>query len=211
MKAIIFDCDGTLVDSETLANEILVGLAAEHGLVLTVREAVSAFRGGSMADCVAYLEKRLGKPLPNDFVPEFRSRSSDAFRTRLLPIVGALDLVRSLAAASFPFCVASSGPREKIELSLALTGLLPFFEGRIFSSYEVGTWKPDPGLFLHAAKTLGAVPGDCAVVEDSLPGIRAGLAAGMRVFAFQPDEQEPDIPAQVTVVKNLLELRAVFR
>src|SRR5205814_3978267 len=111
---------------------------------------------------------------------------------------------------SQPICVASSGPMEKIELSLSLTGLLRFFKGRIFSSYDVAAWKPDPGLFLHAARAMGVAPWDCAVVEDSLPGICAGLAAGMTVFAFQPLEADPDIPAEVTVLKELLELRGLL-
>lgn len=208
MNAIIFDCDGTLVDSEMLANEVLVEAVAEHGLVLSLEEAISAFRGGKMADCVAQLEARLGRRLPEEFVPELRSRTAAAFRTRLRAIAGALELVQWLAERSWTMCVASSGPVEKIKLSLSLTGLWPFFEGRVFSSYEVGVWKPDPGLFLHAADAMGVEPGDCAVVEDSLPGIRAGVAAGMKVFAFQPHAVDPDLPREVVV---LTELRALSR
>jgi HAD superfamily hydrolase (TIGR01509 family) len=210
MKTIIFDCDGTLVDSEVLSNEVLVEAVAEHGLVLSVDEAILAFRGGKMADCVAHLEARLGRQLPRQFVPELRSRTADAFRTRLRPVAGAVELTQSLSARSHPICVASSGPMEKIELSLSLTGLLRFFEGRIFSSYDVGAWKPDPGLFLHAARAMGAAPRDCAIVEDSLLGIRAGLAAGMAVFAFQPHDVDPGIPADVTVLKELLDLRGLL-
>lgn len=207
MKMIIFDCDGTLVDSEVLSNEVLVEAVAEHGLLLSVDEAVTSFRGGKMADCVAQLETRLGRPLPADFVPSLRARTAAAFRSRLRPVAGAVELVRSLSPS---ICVASSGPVEKIELSLSLTGLLPFFRGRIFSSYEVGSWKPAPDLFLHAARILGAAPADCAVVDDSLPGIHAGLAAGMMVFAFQPHDVDHRIPNEVTVVRELLELRSVF-
>ena len=210
MKAIIFDCDGTLVDSETLSTEVLVEAVGEHGLQLTVPEALAAFRGGKMADCIAELEVRLGRPLPATFVPDFRARSARAFRSRLRAIDGALELVRSLSTLPLPFCVASSGPMEKMELSLSLTGLLPFFEGRIFSSYDVGVWKPDPGLFLHAADALGVAPGDCAVIEDSLPGMLAGLAAGMTVFAFQPHGVDPRTPAETTPLNRLLDLRELL-
>ena len=203
MKAIIFDCDGTLVDSEVLANEVLVETVAEHGLSLSVPEAVHLFRGRKLSECVAEVEQRLGRSLPREFVTQFRARMADAFRQRLRPVDGALELVKTLRQ---PFCVASSGPREKIELSLSLTGLLPFFRGSIFSSYEVGTWKPEPGLFLHAARAMGVEPADCSVVEDSLPGIQAGLAAGMQVFAFQPNETDPRIPGNVAVIRHLSEL-----
>ena len=203
IKLTIFDCDGTLVDSEVLANEVLVEVVAEHGLSLTVPEALAIFRGCKMADCVAQLEARLGRRLPQDFVRILRARTAAAFRNRLRPVAGALDLVRAMTG---PICVASSGPMGKIRLSLSLTGLLPFFEGRIFSSYEIQSWKPDPGLFLHAAHRMGAEPRDCVVVEDSLPGIHAGLAAGMRVFAFQPHGDEAELPSDVVVVKRLSEL-----
>jgi len=205
MKAVIFDCDGTLVDSEVLTNEVLVEAVADYGLVISLAEAVAAFRGRKMAECVSALEQRLGRALPADFVSQFRERMSAAFRDRLRPVEGAVDLVRSIRQ---PFCVASSGPRDKIESSLSLTGLLPFFKESIFSSYEVGIWKPEPGLFLHAARTMGIEPHSCIVVEDSLPGVQAGIAAGMQVFAFQPHETDPQIPKNVRIVKHLSELNS---
>lgn len=182
IEAVIFDCDGTLVDSELLANEVLVEYATGFGVPISLEEALECYVGGRMADCVEDMERRLGRKLPDSFVPELRARTAEAFRERLQAMEGAAEM---LAALPVPFCVASSGPREKIELSLSLTGLLPRFEGRIFSAYEIGYWKPDPRLLLHAAQAMGVPPERCAVVEDSLPGIRAGLAAGMKTFALQ--------------------------
>jgi len=185
IDAVIFDCDGTLVDSETLADEALIECVRPHGLELTVEEAHVRFRGRKMADCVAELERQLGRTLPADFVPGFRARCAEVFRDRLRAIDGALATVQHLRV---PYCVASSGPREKIELSLGVTGLLPYFKDRIFSSYEIGSWKPDPGLFLHAASVMRVAPARCAVVEDSAPGVQAGVAAGMVVFAFMRND-----------------------
>jgi HAD superfamily hydrolase (TIGR01509 family) len=204
---IIFDCDGTLVDSERLGHEVLVEHVAQHGLKLTVEDAMTRFRGIKMAESIAQLEALLGRSLPDSFVPELRARMAQAFMARLQPVDGALELVRSL---TLPFCVASSGPREKIELSLSVTGLLPYFTGRIFSSYEVGAWKPSPGLFIHTARTMNASPERCLVVEDSLPGVEAGLAAGMRVVAFQPNARDARIPAEVRVISSLRELPALL-
>jgi HAD superfamily hydrolase (TIGR01509 family) len=188
-----------------VCDEVLVEMAAEHGLAIALPEAIDRFRGRKLAECVAEIEQSLRRPLPQDFVTQFRSRTSDAFRLRLQPVDGVVELLRSLRQR---FCVASSGPREKIELSLSLTGLLPFFQNAIFSSYDVGTWKPDPGIFLHAARAMGVEPVDCAVVEDSLPGIQGGLAAGMQVFAFQPVQIDFAIPRRVTVIRHLSELRS---
>lgn len=204
IEAVIFDCDGTLVDSETLANEVLVECVGEHGLTLTVEQALAQFTGRKMADCVAELEERLGRALPVDFVPDLRARMARAFRQRLRPIDGALSALQQLRV---PYCVASSGPREKIELSLELTGLLQYFRGRIFSSYEHGTWKPDPGLFLHAATALGISPARCAVVEDSPPGLEAGRAAGMIVFAFRQRGAIPgDTADGIRILDHLTDL-----
>jgi HAD superfamily hydrolase (TIGR01509 family) len=200
---VIFDCDGTLVDSEELGTSVLVEMAGELGLNLPLRETNALFRGWQLDRCVAQLESWLGHKLPDDFVAQVRLRTRSTFQAKLQPIPCALDLVRALR---LPMCVASSGPREKIELSLSLTGLLPYFKDRIYSGYEIGSWKPDPGLFLHAARAMGVEPADCAVVEDSLVGVQAGIAAGMKVFAYQPEETDAQIPSGVHILKHLDEL-----
>lgn len=204
---VIFDSDGTLVDSELLAAEAMVDYAAEFNVVMTVPEIMERFKGGKMADWVLAMEQLGGAALPASFPMMLRERTAVLFRERLQPVEGALELVRSL---NIPFCLASNGPRDKIELCLGVTGLLPYFEGRIFSAYELGVWKPEPGLFLHAAEQMGIIPSRCVVVEDSVPGANAGIAAGMRVFALQAGEVEPGMPVQVTVIKRLAELHDHF-
>jgi HAD superfamily hydrolase (TIGR01509 family) len=111
------------------------------------------------------------------------------FRGRLKPIDGAAEIVRAVSSR-VPVAVASSAMKDKIVLSLSITGLEPFFSGRIYSSYDVGIWKPEPGLFLHVAQDLGVPPERCAVIEDSTPGVTAGIAAGMYVFALETDGVE---------------------
>jgi HAD superfamily hydrolase (TIGR01509 family) len=204
-EAVIFDCDGTLVDSEGLANEVFAECAVELGIQIGAQDALELFRGRSMPYCITRLENMLGRPLPEWFVPKFRDRPDATFREKLRPIEGAVELVQSI---SVPICVASSGPRDKIELTLGLCGLLQYFEGRIFSSYEVGIWKPDPGLFLHAAKQLGIDPRNCVVVEDSLTGIEAAIAAGMTVFALNvPRDQCSAAANPISVLSDLHRLR----
>lgn len=182
-EAVIFDCDGVLVDSELLGNRIVVECAAEAGVVMPLAEAVARFRGAKMADTIAFIEQRLGYPLPADFTSELRRRMAAAFETDLRPVEDVESVLRDL---EIPYCVASNGPRDKMEVSLGTTGLLPYFHRRIFSAYEVGSWKPAPDLFLHAARELGVVPERCVVVEDSVPGVQAGIAAGMKVLGYTP-------------------------
>lgn len=201
----LFDLDGTLVDSEILSNQVLVDVLAEQGLTFSLDEAVTRFRGGKMAESIADVEAHFDCKLSDDFVPYLRQRTALAFEEKLQPIDGALDLVSSIKSQ---VCIASNGPPEKIRLSLTLTGLLPFFGDRLFSAYEVNAWKPDPRLFLNAAEQLGVAPSNCAVVEDSLPGIHGGLAAGMQVFAYFPDAPPADLPGDVTVVTHLSDLKA---
>lgn len=204
-KLTLFDLDGTLVDSEILANQVLVDVLAEQGLSFSLDEAVKRFRGGKMAESIADVETHFDCKLSADFVPHLRQRTALAFEEKLQPIDGALDLVGSIESQ---ICIASNGPQEKIKLSLSLTGLLPFFGDRLFSAYDVQAWKPDPELFLNAARKFGIAPSDCAVVEDSLPGIQGGLAAGMDVFAYFPDAVPTRLPDNVMVVKHLSELKA---
>ena len=190
MKAVIFDCDGVLVDSEAIAHAVLVGLANAAGGDFAVADVTEAFTGQSMTFVRAYFEERLGTALPSDFEAEYRRRSDLRFRENLRTVPGIRRLLEHLA---LPRCVASNGPTGKMRANLASTDLLRYFttaEGGgserewLFSAYDIGRWKPDPALFLGAADALGAGPGECLVVEDSVPGVRAALAGGFAVVAY---------------------------
>lgn len=207
IQAVIFDCDGTLVDSEVPGMDVLRAHACALGLAFTREQAHRQFRGMRMADCIDWIGAQLQhKPdgFELDFARRVRSAQAVRFNEGLDVIPGAFELLERL---TIPFCVATNGPREKAELTLGLTGLLKFFPDRLFSAYEVGIYKPDPGLFLHAAKTMGVAPARCAVVEDSLPGIQAGLAAGMQVYALIPSvELSADLLQQVHSITDLTAL-----
>lgn len=181
VSLVIFDCDGVLVDSEGLSSRVLVEAVHELGLELSSAEILESFRGCKMADFIAALGEHLGRPLPEDFTASFRKRSAEAFRSGLQAIPG---IHEALGRITMPVCVASNGPHEKMNLALSITGLLPRFEGRIFSAYDIGSWKPAPDLYLHAAAAYGAAPENCVVVEDSPVGVRAGVAARMRVLGY---------------------------
>lgn len=189
-RLVIFDCDGVLVDSERLSCRIMARMAGELGLRIGDDEAYERFRGRKVGACFEEIAVAAERRLPDGIIPEFRERCEKAFRLEL-SAVPHIDAV--LDGLELPYCVASSGPRDKIRFTLGLTGLLPRFEGRIYSAYEVGTWKPEPGLFLHAAADMGVRPEACAVVEDSTVGIRAGVAAGMTVFAYAPDGEHASL------------------
>jgi HAD superfamily hydrolase (TIGR01509 family) len=180
-ELVIFDCDGVLVDSEPIANRILAEMLNELGLPISVKDTMHAFVGRSMSSCLQIIEGRLGRPVPDDFVQTYNARSFAAFDEELHPIPG---VTVALEQIRFPVCVASSASHAKMRTTLGVTGLLPRFEGRMFSATEVGRGKPDPALFLHAAARMGATPAACAVVEDTPVGVAAGLAAGMTVFGF---------------------------
>jgi HAD superfamily hydrolase (TIGR01509 family) len=208
IHGVIFDCDGTLVDTEPLANDVFAAMLCAEGLPMTGHEAMSRFRGMKWDACFAEVEVELGRKLPPGFSTELHERTSAAYRSGLKPIPGIIELVSSL---DIPICVASNGKREQVEFSLSLTGLLPHFTGRIFSSYDIGVWKPEPDLFLHAAKAMGVEPANCAVVEDSVPGIQAGISAGMKVFAFQPTVVDGRIPAGIPIIQSMSELQTLFK
>ncbi len=180
---VIFDCDGVLVDSEALGHRALTEAVEKLGSTLSMEESTRLYRGVKMDNIVQSLQQRLGFALPEAFVPHLRERMAELFRTELSIIDGVEQVLDQL---SIPNCVASNAPVEKLRLTLGVTGLLPRFEGRIFSAYEVGVWKPDPGLYLHAARAMGADPRSCVVIEDSSIGVEAGVAAGMRVLGFDP-------------------------
>jgi HAD superfamily hydrolase (TIGR01509 family) len=182
---VIFDCDGVLVDSEPLANESFSAALKPHGLDWTVEETMGRLMGRSLKSCVEVCEAELGRKLPDDFVEKMQAVTYQSFRDAPLQAVpGVKNAVLAVQQAGFATCVASSGSLEKMKFTLGLTGLWDLFDGRIFSSGQVSRGKPFPDLFLHAAIAMNEQPFACTVVEDSVPGIEAARAAGMRALAY---------------------------
>lgn len=207
-KCIIFDCDGVLVDSETISAKIFQEMAREIGFDLDYETAVEQFAGTSMSENLKFIQDNIEKELPQDFEKEFRKRTYEAFKSDLHPIDGIHDLIKKV---NVPFCVASSGPVEKIRINLSSAKLLSKFEGKIFSSYEIGTWKPEPGIFLYAAEQMGFEPDECIVIEDSSAGIKAAIAGGFKVYALA-NSKKKDIFEKLGahVFENMLELGSLI-
>jgi HAD superfamily hydrolase (TIGR01509 family) len=182
--ALIFDCDGVLVDSERLMNREFTEMLNGLGLPYTYDSTISAFMGRSMTSCVQIIESELGRRIPDDFLATLEARAATVFAERLQPIDGIVDALDTLDARGIRYAVASSGSHEKMRLTLGITGLLPRMLGRITSATEVAHGKPAPDVFLLAAERLGVAPSGCVVIEDSLLGIQAALAAGMRVVGY---------------------------
>ena len=180
-QLVIFDCDGVLVNSEPIANRIMAQVLTETGLPTTLETCYEHFMGRTMSDCVNILASRFAHSVPADFVDVVRQRTLDALGREVEPVPG---IAQTLDRISMPMCVASSGQLVKMRTTLARTGLLHHFEDRLFSAAGMARGKPHPDIFLHAAEAMGAEAGDCAVIEDSTVGVRAGVAAGMKVFGY---------------------------
>lgn len=208
VKCIIFDCDGVLVDTEKIGNGILLEMAAEHGFEMKLEDAYRDFNGRNLKECFLHIEEAIAKKLPESFESEYRQRSFEAFRTQVKPMEGVVSFLNSL---KIPYGVASSGPVDKIRLNLEVAGLLDKFENKIFSSYEIKSWKPDPGIFLHAAKEMGFEVQDCIVVEDSKAGVMAGKAGGFKVYGFANGYNDTDLETEGAVLfRSYEELRSMI-
>ena len=209
-KCIIFDCDGVLVDSEAISSQVLVDMISELGSDLRLNDAIAEFSGKSFNSIVTYIDERIDGNIPADFEKKFRERTFESFQNHLEPIKGIHELLEKLTT---PFCVASSGPRDKIILNLTKTGLIHKFpEKNIFSCYDIGSWKPEPDIYLYAAKQMGFEPKDCAVIEDSTYGITAAVSGGFDTFAYakaHEKERFKEIGA-IKIFDDMVQLNALL-
>lgn len=202
IQAVIFDCDGVLVDSEPITMGVLAAMANEAGLSMTEHEAAEAFMGRSLRDDVALIESMLGRALPADWIGTYLERRNDALRARVTAVRGIVQVLDALSARGIPVAVASGGDRAKMRLTLGTSGLLHRFESqglqdaesraaaqtiehsRLFGADMVERAKPAPDVYLMAAKALGVQPAHCVIIEDTPVGARAGLAAGATVLGY---------------------------
>jgi phosphoglycolate phosphatase len=204
----IFDCDGVLVDSEPLANQVFVELVREHGFDIDEPAYLRKFSGITLPDRIQTTATELKWNPPSNFHHVFNKRLAILTRKKLQPVPDIHDLLKSLPV---PVCVASNGSREEIDLRLELSGLTTIFGDAIFSGMEVANPKPAPDVYLAAASSFAIPPARCLVVEDSIPGVTAAVRAGMQVYghaAFTPAEQLKE--AGAVPFNNMAELKEIL-
>ncbi|MFN5348353.1 MAG: HAD family hydrolase [Polaromonas sp.] len=194
--AVLFDCDGVLVDSEPITNGVLRDMLAESGWVLTPAECMRLFIGKAVKDERALIEANTGQPLTDDWMQRFWERRNAGLLAHVSPIRGAVEAAASIHTLfNGRIACASGADRFKLELQMDKCGLMPYFKGRIFSGHETPRSKPFPDVYLAAAAALNVDPKRCVVVEDTVTGVMAGVAAGATVFGYSPLEAGHDAPA----------------
>ena len=193
--AVLFDCDGVLVDSEPITNGVLRDMLEELGWTLTLAECMRLFVGKAVKDERALIEAHTGQPFSEDWLAHFRERRNVGLTQGVQPIAGVGEAVAKIHALYGGHIACASGAdRLKVELQLQKCGLMPYFEGRTFSGHEMPRSKPAPDVYLAAAAALGVDPKRCAVVEDTVTGATAGVAAGATVFGYSPPGAGHDAP-----------------
>ncbi|MDF3920396.1 HAD family hydrolase [Salinicola salarius] len=208
---LLFDCDGTLVDSEPLLAEVMAKYLNQAGLPFQPHDYMTDFRGARFASIVSHLERvhgSLDDAVRQRIETAMRQEMHERMANELEPIAGVREALDALG--SLPRCVASNGPETKIRRALDSTGLRGFFGDNIYSAYTVGSWKPAPGLFLHAGRDMGFEPGECIVIDDAQVGVRAALAAGMRVVHINRFADLEPTPAGAIGIRDMRELPAVI-
>jgi HAD superfamily hydrolase (TIGR01509 family) len=182
IRLIIFDFDGVIADSEVLSNSVLAECVSEVGLPTALDDAYRLYMGKRVPEIAAAVEASLGRPLRPDFGDDFQKRALARFRTDLKVVAGARDYLATFAHV--PRCIASTSSPERLAVSLRALGLVETFGASVFSSELVPRGKPHPDIFLYAARQFAVDPAECLVIEDSVSGVQAGVAAGMTVIGL---------------------------
>lgn len=198
--AVIFDCDGVLVDSETIANEVCAAAMTEAGFAITPQECRRRYLGMTMRALIQDAEASWSRRLPPGWQEDYNHRVHARLEAEVTAIPGVADAVDAVVAAGWPVAVASSSGHAKIALNLGRTGLADRFARRIFSGQDVPHGKPAPDVYLLAARTLGVAPRLCSAIEDSPNGVRAAVAAGMRVFGYAAETDPAELAGLGAVV-----------
>ncbi|MDR5906464.1 HAD-IA family hydrolase [Franzmannia qiaohouensis] len=206
---LLFDSDGTLVDSEILLAEVMAEVLPRFGLPFTPRQYMQTFRGVRFLTIVLALEQRHGAldaARRERLEQDMRALMERRMRAELMPIAGMADALAALDA--HPKAVVSNGPEAKIRCAMESVGFSHHFEERLFSAYTLEVWKPDPGLFLQAAASMGYPPSRCVVIDDAAVGVAAGLEAGMQVIHLNRFPDAETTPAGAIAIHHASELPA---
>ena len=186
-RAVLFDCDGVLVDSEPITNGVLRDMLAERGWDLSPADCMRLFVGKTVRSQAPLIEANTGQPFTEDWLQQFYQRRNARLAAELQPIAGAVDAVRAVhAKLGGRIACASGADLAKVQMQLAQVGLAELFGAHVFSGHDLSRSKPFPDVYLKAAESLGVAASDCLVVEDTVTGVQAGVAAGATVFAYSP-------------------------
>ncbi len=210
IACIFFDCDGTLVDSELLCTQSYVNTFAKYGIALSTQTMFEKYKGVKLYDIIADVCQQHQATLPVDELERaYRQEVARLFDLELQPIHGAKALLEQV---SVPMCVVSNGTVSKMRHSLGITNMLPFFNDRLYSGYDIQHWKPDPELMFHAARQMDVPIERCILVDDSVAGVNAGIAAGIPVFYYCGDAHNPPITHPlVTSFNEMAQLPDLWR
>ena len=215
--AVLFDCDGVLVDSESITNRVLCTMLNESGWAISQEQCTRDFIGKTVRSQAAVIEAHTGKPLTDAWMAEFYERRNAALRAELVAIDGSLEAVRQIhALCNGRIACASGADRAKVEMQLAKVGMAPYFAGHVYSGHEMPRTKPAPDVYLAAAAALKVDPLRCLVVEDTVTGVVAGVAAGATVVGYSPSALGHGTPealcaaGAVRVIHDMAELPALL-
>lgn len=206
IKCLLFDCDGTLVDSEFLCNLALEIKLRAYGVDTSANTLMEKYRGGKLANTLQSIEQEHDISLKENFEVSYRAFVEQLFKKELTACKGVPEF---LSQNILSVGVASNAPTKKINTALEITDLKKYFHTNIFSAYDINSWKPDPELFLYAAKKMGVLPSECLVIEDSIKGVNAGLAAHMKTILFDPANIHQNI-AGVSKIDNMYQLKHIL-
>ncbi len=205
ISLIIFDCDGTLVDTESLSAVLITEMLNQLSIPISLEDCKARFMGTKFSDIHAFAVRNGIDINAEEFEKDYRSKCNEIFTRDLKPIPGVLNMLDQL---NVPFCIASNGPKEKMKITLRAAGIHNYFnEAEIYSAYDLQKWKPLPDLFLNAADMLNHQPENCLVVEDTIHGIEAAIAANMKVVGVNIKHQESEIREMgVPVYSDIIDL-----
>ncbi|MFP1799991.1 6-phosphogluconate phosphatase [Lonsdalea quercina] len=210
IECIFFDCDGTLVDTEVLCCQAYVNVFAAYNVSLALEQFIAEFKGVRLHDIILRTCERYHLPQETTVLEqEYRDEIARLFDAALQPIPGVRDLLEKLQV---PTAVVSNGPVSKMQRTLGKTALLPFFGDRLYSGYDIQTWKPDPAILYYAADQMKVAMERCILVEDSEAGVQAGISAGIPVFYYCADTlNRPIHHPLVTQFDDMRQLPALWR
>jgi HAD superfamily hydrolase (TIGR01509 family) len=217
LRLVIFDCDGVLVDSEPPTNRLASRELTALGWPVTPDEVERTFLGMTSEAMVPVIERRLGINLPADWVRGFTQRLIEVFEEEAEPIPGAIETLHALNEMRLPWRVASNSSHAELAAKFAKTGMSHLVAGRLHSYHDVAHGKPAPDLYLAAAAAEGVAPSECLVIEDSVRGVQAAVAAAMQCLGFarhtdagalcaagaQPFRSMFELPALIEAVRRL--------